>query len=291
MNYLFHLLTLISIYLLLSLSLNILVGYTGLLSMCHAAFFGVGAYISGILTLKFGLNFVGAFALATLGTAVVSLLVSLPSVRLKGDYFVLSTFAFQIIIFEVLYNWTSLTGGPYGLRGIPSPSLMGHLIDTPAKYFPFSAVVSGLSIFLIIVLLKAPFGRVLKAVREDEIAAQSLGKNVSLIKVKSFALSAAFAGLAGALLAHYITYISATSFTLEESIFILSIVLVGGAGNLRGPVVGTVLLLLIPEVLMFLGMPDTVAPNVRRMIYGVLLVCFVFFRPQGIAGEYRFEKA
>jgi len=290
MNYVFHLLTLISIYLLLALSLNILVGYTGLLSMCHAAFLGIGAYISAILTLKLGLNVVAAFALATLSTASVSLLVSFPTVRLKGDYFVLSTFAFQIIVFEILFNWTSLTGGPYGLRGIPRVSIFGQLVDTPAKYFVFSGVVSGLSILLIIVLLKAPFGRVLRAVRDDEIAAEAMGKNVSLVKVKSFAIAAACAGLAGALLAHYITYVSATSFTLQDSIFLLSIVLVGGAGNLRGPIVGTVLLLLIPELLLFLGMPDTVAPNVRRMIYGLLLVGFVFFRPQGIAGEYRFEK-
>ena len=290
MNYVFHLLTLISIYLLLALSLNILVGYTGLLSMCHAAFLGIGAYISAILTLKLGLNVVAAFALATLSTASVSLLVSFPTVRLKGDYFVLSTFAFQIIVFEILFNWTSLTGGPYGLRGIPRVSIFGQLVDTPAKYLVFSGVVSGLSILLIIVLLKAPFGRVLRAVRDDEIAAEAMGKNVSLVKVKSFAIAAACAGLAGALLAHYITYVSATSFTLQDSIFLLSIVLVGGAGNLRGPIVGTVLLLLIPELLLFLGMPDTVAPNVRRMIYGLLLVGFVFFRPQGIAGEYRFEK-
>lgn len=289
MNYFLHLLTLISIYLVLSQSLNILVGYTGLLSLCHAAFFGIGAYTSALLTMKLGVNPLVAYAGAALVSSAISLVVSIPSLRLRGDYFVLATFAFQIIAFEVLYNWTSLTGGPYGLREIPSPKLAGYTIDTPAGHFALSVVISGFSLLVIAALLRSPFGRVLKAVREDEVAAEALGKDVSRVKVKSFAVAGAFAGLAGALLAHYITYISATSFTLDESIFLLSIILVGGAGNFKGPIVGTVLLLLIPEILMFMGLPDTVAPNVRRMIYGALLIGFIFFRPQGIAGEYRFE--
>ena len=134
-----------------------------------------------------------------------------------------------------------------------------------------------------------PFGRVLKAIREDEIAAEALGKNITNFKVAAFAIAAGVAAISGALYAGYITYIDPTSFNLEESIFILSVVIIGGTGNLKGSVVGAISLVILPEALRFLGMPDTVAPNVQQMIYGGLLVGLMFFRPQGIVGEYQFE--
>lgn len=289
MNYIFHILTMINIYLILSLSLNILVGYSGLLSICHAAFYGIGAYISAILMTKLGINFFFALPIAIIGSMVLSLLVSIPSVRLKGDYFILTTFAFQIIVFDVLYNWVSLTKGPYGISGIPSPSFLGYLITGPVKYFFFSLIISILCFVFINIVLKAPFGQVLKAIREDETLAQALGKNVTKFKIQAFAVASALAAISGVLFAHYVTYIDPTSFTLDESIFLLSIVLIGGAGNIKGPISGTFLLLIIPEILRFLGIPDTIAPNIRQIIYGLLLVIFMYFRPQGIAGEYKFE--
>jgi len=279
----------INIYLILSLSLNILVGYSGLLSICHAAFYGIGAYISAILMTKLGINFFFALPIAIMGSMVLSLLVSIPSVRLKGDYFILTTFAFQIIVFDVLYNWVSLTKGPYGISGIPSPSFLGYLITGPVKYFFFSLIISILCFVFINIVLKAPFGQVLKAIREDETLAQALGKNVTKFKIQAFAVASALAAISGVLFAHYVTYIDPTSFTLDESIFLLSIVLIGGAGNIKGPISGTFLLLIIPEILRFLGIPDTIAPNIRQIIYGLLLVIFMYFRPQGIAGEYKFE--
>jgi len=289
MNYIFHILTMINIYLILSLSLNVLVGYSGLLSICHAAFYGIGAYISAILMTKLGINFFFALPIAIIGSMVLSLLVSIPSVRLKGDYFILTTFAFQIIVFDVFYNWVSLTKGPYGISGIPSPSFLGYLITGPIKYFFFSLIISILCFVFINIILEAPFGHVLKAIREDETLAQALGKNVTKFKIQAFAVASALAAISGVLFAHYVTYIDPTSFTLDESIFLLSIVLIGGAGNIKGPVFGTFLLLIIPEILRFLGIPDTIAPNIRQMIYGLLLIIFMYFRPQGIAGEYKFE--
>ncbi|RLI01262.1 branched-chain amino acid ABC transporter permease [Candidatus Bathyarchaeota archaeon] len=289
MNYIFHILTMINIYLILSLSLNILVGYSGLLSICHAAFYGIGAYISAILMTKLGINFFFALPIAIMGSMVLSLLVSIPSVRLKGDYFILTTFAFQIIVFDVLYNWVSLTKGPYGISGIPSPSFLGYLITGPVKYFFFSLIISILCFVFINIVLKAPFGQVLKAIREDETLAHALGKNVTKFKIQAFAVASALAAISGVLFAHYVTYIDPTSFTLDESIFLLSIVLIGGCGNIKGPIFGTFLLVIIPEILRFLGIPDTIAPNIRQIIYGLLLVIFMYFRPQGIAGEYKFE--
>lgn len=289
MNYLFHILIMINIYVILSFSLNILVGYTGLLSIAHAAFYGLGAYVSALAMTKLGLSFIIALPLSILTPVLLSLLVSLPSTRLKGDYFILTTFAFQIIVFDVLYNWTGLTQGPYGIRGIPAPSLLGLEINTLPSYFLFTLFFAVASYLFLRILLSAPFGQVLKAIREDELAAQALGKDVTRLKIKSFAIAAGLAGIAGSLFAHYITYIDPTSFALEESIFLLSIVLIGGSGNIKGPIVGAVLLLVIPEILRFLQIPDTVAPNIRQMIYGALLVSFMYFRPQGVAGEYKFE--
>jgi branched-chain amino acid transport system permease protein len=289
MNYLFHILTMINIYLILSLSLNILVGYTGLLSLCHAAFYGIGAYTSALLMTKLGINFFIALPIAIIGAMILSLFVSIPSIRLKGDYFLLTTIAFQIIIFYILYNWVSLTQGPYGIRGIPSPEVFGYSITGPIAYFFFSLVFTILCVCFITIILKAPFGQVLKAIREDEIFAQALGKNVTKFKIQAFAIAGGLAAISGALFAPYVTYIDPTSFTFDEAIFLLSIVLIGGAGNIKGPIVGTFLLLIIPEILRFLGIPDTIAPNIRQMIYGALLILFMYFRPQGIAGVYKFE--
>jgi branched-chain amino acid transport system permease protein len=279
----------INIYLILSLSLNILVGYTGLLSLCHAAFYGLGAYISAILMTKLGIDFFIALPIAIIGTMILSFIISVPSVRLKGDYFVLTTLAFQIIAFNVLYNWISLTQGPYGIRGIPPPQIFGYSIAGPSSYFVFSLVIALLCFGFITIVLKAPFGQVLRAIREDEISAQALGKNVTKFKIQAFAIASGLAAIAGVLFAHYVTYIDPTSFTFDEAIFLLSIVIIGGTGNIKGPLVGTFLLLIIPEILRFLGIPDTIAPNIRQMIYGALLILFMYFRPQGVAGEYKFE--
>ncbi|HSK71152.1 MAG TPA: branched-chain amino acid ABC transporter permease [Pyrinomonadaceae bacterium] len=289
MNYLLNILTIIAIYLILSQSLNILVGYTGLLSMSQAAFYGIGAYVSAILMTVAGVPFFVALPAAIITAMVLSLLVSVPSLRLKGDYFILTTFAFQLIVFEILYNWRSLTGGPDGIKRIPSPAVFGFVIDAPIEYFFFCLIATGLCFLFIRIILTSPFGQALKAIREDEIAAQTLGKNVAKIKIKAFAAASGLAAVAGVLFAHYVTYIDPTSFTLPESIFLLSIVLIGGAGNILGPIVGTVVLLLMPEILRFVGLPETAAPNIRQMIYGALLVLFMYFRPQGIAGEYKFR--
>jgi len=289
MNYLLHILVMINIYLVLSLSLNLLVGYTGLLSLCHAAFYGVGAYVSTLLMVKAGLNFFLALPLGILGAVLLSLVVAIPALRLKGDYFVLASLGFQVMVFTLLYNWTGLTRGPYGIPGIPRPSLFGWQVASLPAYFILSSVMAVLCMVLLWLMASSPFGRTLKAIREDEVAAEALGKNITHFKVLAFAIAGGIAAVAGALYAGYVTYIDPTSFTLLEAVFILSLVIIGGAGNIRGPILGAVLLIILPEILRFLRIPDTVAPNVRQMIYGALIVLLMRFRPQGIAGEYKFE--
>jgi branched-chain amino acid transport system permease protein len=289
MSYLWHLLVLINLYISLALALNLLAGYTGLLSLCHAAFYGIGAYATALLV-QAGWGFLPAVLAAVLLTAVLSLVVAIPSLRLRGDYFVLATLGFQIIVSTVLYNWTSLTRGPFGLSGIPVPSILGWEANSAPRYFVFSGLFTGLAGAVLWGLIESPFGRVLKAIREDELAAASLGKNVEQLKVTAFAISGGLAALSGGLFAGYMRFIDPTSFTLNESIFVLSIVIIGGAGSFVGPPVGAVLLVLLPEVLRALRMPEAVAASLRQVIYGLLLVLLMLHKPQGLLGDYQFDR-
>jgi len=289
MNYFFHILIMIAIYLILTLSLNLLMGFTGLFSLAHAAFYAIGAYISTLLMVKMGFNFFLTLPLAILGAMILAVIIAIPSLRLKGDYFLLSTLAFQIIVFSILYNWISLTRGPYGIPGIPKPRIFGFEF----KEIPQYLILAGSIALLISLIFKriyfSPFGRVLKSIREDEIVANALGKNTTKFKISAFIISGGLAAIAGSLYASYVTYIDPTSFTLDESIFIISIIIIGGAGNFKGPLIGTIIMIFLPEILRFLRIPDTIAANMRQIIYGLLLIIFMRIRPQGILGEYKFE--
>jgi len=289
LNYLVHILIMINIYLILGLSLNLLVGYAGMLSIAHAAFYGVGAYASTLLVMKAGFGFFPSVVAGMAAAMTLSLIIAYPSLRLKGDYFVLATIGFQVIVFSVLHNWVGLTRGPYGIPGIPHPRVFGYTFESLGSYLLLTAVLAGVALAALLALYTSPFGRVLKAIREDEIAAAALGKKVASYKIWAFLIASGIAAVSGALYAGYVTYIDPTSFTLFESIFILTIVLVGGAGNLRGPIIGVVFMMTLPEALRFLGVPDRIAPNMRQMIYGATLVALMVYRPRGIAGEYQFE--
>jgi len=284
-----HILIMINIYMILGWSINLLVGFAGLLTLAHAAFYGIGAYTVTLLMMKFHLNFFLALIIAIIFCGIASYIVAYPSLRLKGDYFVLATLGFQFIIFTILYNWISLTRGPYGIPGIPRPTIFGKEIYSLPSFFVFTAIISALTYLFIRVIYNSQFGLALKSLREDEIAASVLGKNVFKLKIYAFIIACGLTAISGGLFATYMSYIDPTSFTLDESIFILSIVLIGGAGNLRGPLIGAVFMVILPEILRFIGLPNTIAPNVRQMIYGVLLIILMRYRPSGIAGEYKFE--
>jgi len=290
MNYILHIIIMINIYIILTVSTNLLVGMTNLLSLGQAAFYGIGAYLAvwALMVLHFPL--IPAILLVMAGTALISLLIAYPTLRLRGDYFVLATLGFQLIIFTVLYNWVSVTRGPYGIPGIPSPELLGIVpISGLIPYLIFSLVMSLLTILIFYKLIHSPFGRVLKGIRDDEIAVLSLGRNDTAFKIWAFVISSAFIGIAGIIYATYVSYIDPTSFNLDEAIFILAAVLIGGTGNIRGPVVGAIFVVILPELLRFVGFPDAIAANLRQIIYGFSLIGFMFYRPQGLAGEYELK--
>lgn len=289
MEYLLHILVLIGIYTILSVSLNLIAGYTGLISIAHAAFYGVGAYVAALMALSLHSPFLVNIICAVVLCGLLGALVGIPSLRIRDDYFVIASFAFQVITFSVLNNWVSLTGGPMGLPGIPQPTIFGIQISSQVGYLLLVGVFSALTLWVTHRIVRSPFGRVLKAIREDEVFAQAAGKNVATYKVLVFVIGAGMAGVAGVIYAYYISFIDPTSFTVMESIFIISIVIIGGAGSLWGPVAGAVLLVLLPELLRSIGLPSPVAANLRQMIYGGLLIAFMMWRPRGLLGEYAFH--
>lgn len=290
MNYILHILILICIYIILSISLNLISGYAGLLSVAHAAFYGIGAYVVALLALNLGNYFLVNILCAMVLAGILGAIIAIPSLRIHDDYFVIATFGFQIIVFGVMNNWVSLTKGPLGIPGIPQPNLFGITISSHLQFFIFTGIFALLTFLFTKRLVNSPFGRVLKAIREDEIFAEALGKNVTKYKILVFVIGASIAAVAGGLYAWYITFIDPTSFTVQESIFILSIVIIGGTGNLWGSVLGAVVLITIPEILRFLGMPNAIAANVRQILYGGLLVLFMLYRPQGLLGEFAFKR-
>lgn len=289
MEYLLHILVITGIYIILTLSLNLVVGYTGLPALGHAAFSCVGAYTSSLLALNLGLSpwlglLIGACVAALLGVVV-----GFPSLRLKGDYLALATFGTGVIVYSIAKNWVSVTRGPMGLPGIPGFSVFGLQLSEIWSYLILVTVFVLLTYFVIWRVVNSPFGRILRGIREDEIATLAMGKNVDRHKILVFVIGAFFAGIAGSLYAHYITFIDPSSFTVMESITILLMVVFGGMGSLSGAFVGAAILVIFPELLRFLGMPSSVAAPLRQMIYGLLLILLMLKRPQGILGRYRFR--
>lgn len=289
MEYFLHILTLAGIYIILTLSLNLLVGYTGLPALGHIAFACVGAYTSSLLALNYGVSPWLGLPLGAFLAALTGVVIALPSLRLKGDYLALATFGFGIIVYSVSKNWVGLTRGPMGLPGIPKFAFFGFELQPTWSYLLLVALFAALTAFVIGRVVNSPFGRVLVSIREDEIASLSIGKNVNRYKLIAFVIGAFFAGIAGSLYAHYITFIDPSSFTAMESISVLLMVVFGGMGSIRGSFIGALALVVLPEMLRFLGMPSSVAAPLRQMIYGLLLVVLMLKRPQGLIGQYRFR--
>jgi branched-chain amino acid transport system permease protein len=230
---------------------------------------------------------------------VLSLAVSLPAWRFRGDFFVMISLAVQTLLFSLFYNWSNpnaavgtwenLTNGPFGIAGIPKPAIFGLQLQSIASIALLALIMAGLCGFVGWLLLHSPWGRLLQVLRDDELAARGLGKNTRLAKVQAFAVASGMVAVGGAIYAAYVGYIDPSAGNLEQSVLFLCMVIVGGVGNFRGPLVGALILLLLPEGLRFLAIPDAIAANIRLMLYGVLLVVMMHFRPQGLAGDYRIE--
>ncbi|WP_423797940.1 branched-chain amino acid ABC transporter permease [Neobacillus sp. SAB-20_R2A] len=283
-DYIINLGVITGIWVILTLGLNIIMGYGGQVNIAQGALYGVGAYASAILTVKIQFPFILSLFLSGLIAAAIGLIFGYLTLRTAGLYFTVTTLGLGIIFHDIFLNWLGLTGGPMGFPGIsrPGPINLGFLeIDfyntLPFYYLVFILVIA--TFILLNIFIKSPFGKILVSIREDEMLARSMGINVVSYKLIGFVLSSFFAGVAGSLYAHYIGFISPESFNLfASSLQAFVIVTVGGAGFMYGPVVGAILLTGLPELL-------RMAPEFKGLIYGILLLLVNLFMPEGIVGR------
>ncbi len=276
------------IYVILSTSLNLPLGYMGQFSVAHGAFYGIGAYAGTLLAVSLHMPFLIEVLIAALIAAAFGAAIAYPTLNLKGDYLALATFAFAVICYSVLNNWESLTRGPLGIPGIPYVKIFGITFKSLASYSLLVLIFVVITIWVINRVVKSSFGLVLTAIREDETATLAIGKNVAKFKIITFAIGSFFAGIAGVLLSHHLRFIDPSSFALAESFLILSMVIFGGMGTIKGGVVGAVIMVVLPELLRYLGLPNIIAGHMRQMIFGALLVIVILRRPQGILGKREF---
>ncbi|MEW6244335.1 MAG: branched-chain amino acid ABC transporter permease [Bacillota bacterium] len=272
-----HLAVMGCIYSLLASSLNLIVGYTGQLSLGHAAFYGVGAYTSALLTLRLGWPVWAGMLGATVLAGVFGVLLGTPTLRLKGSYLVIATLGFGEIVRLVLLNWMSLTRGPMGLTGI---TRLAPWAVTKAHYFWVYFPIAVVVVMLLNQLVNSRTGRALKAIREDQVAAEVMGINLAFYKVLAFTVGAVIAGLAGSLYVHYVTFVSPDSFPVAESIQILVMVIVGGMGTIAGPIIGAFGIVFLLETMRALA-------EYRMVIYGITLFVVIVLMPDGLMGAVR----
>jgi ABC-type branched-subunit amino acid transport system ATPase component/ABC-type branched-subunit amino acid transport system permease subunit len=286
MDYLYHIAVLILLYAVLVQSLNLIMGYVGVISMCHAVFSAIGAYCAAIISVNLGWNFLVGTAAGFVLAAVVGALLALPSLRVRDEYLIVFTVGFQMVVFEFMLTARGVTRGQGGIPGIPVAELLGISFGTPQRFIPL-LLVAGVCCFSVVWrVTHSPFGRVLKAIREDESACRALGKNTLMFKVLVFSLAGGLAAITGSLTAHYVSFISPFSFTIEVSVFIIVMVVLGGEASFWGPLMGAFILVGITEGLRFVPGASSYIDALREVLYGAILMFLMIFRPQGILPEH-----
>ena len=283
-NYGVYLMTLLCVYLMSAMGLNLVVGYAGQMSIGQAAFFGIGAYHVAIL-MKLGLPFFAVLPLAGASCFIIGLLLGFPALRVQHHYLAFATLGFNVLIYLVLRNEQSWTGGTFGLSGIPRPSLFGYELNGSLAFFYFVYASTVVLALLLAWLLRSPWGRAFAALRDNPIRAESLGVNITAYTLLAFAIGAACGGVGGAYYAALVQYIEPTAFNVSASLMLLLAVIVGGSGRFFGPLVGTVVIVLLPEWLRF-------AENWYLMVFGFAVVALMIWLPGGVLSlPERFRKA
>jgi branched-chain amino acid transport system permease protein len=273
-----HILTVIAIYAIMSLGLNLITGFTGILTFAQAAFAGVGGYATALLLMKTGTPYVFTLVIAFLAAGAAGLILGLSTVRAGGLYFSVITIGFNEIFRLVATNWGSVTGGATGLVGVPLPNFLGWDLNTPRQLFYFSLLMAAFTYVVLTLVVNSRFGQAIKAIRDDPIAAGSSGINVRFYSIASFVLGTAFAGLAGNLIAVFMTTISPTNFNTDASMLVVVMNVVGGLGSLPGAVLGTALLTVATEALRSIY-------RFRLLLIGVLMIVMPIWRRGGILGH------
>lgn len=286
-NLLLLVLVTLGLYVILSLSLNLIAGYTGLLSLCHAAFYGIGAYATAIILTKLHLSFWITLPLAGCIAALFGCIIGLPTLRLKGDYLAIATLGFAEIIKNILTNWDALTGGPRGISDIPAPTIFSFHFN-PFNKFQYLILIWIFVLLTYLILrriMRSRFGRALEAIREDEIAASAMGIDATKYKIMSFSIGAFFAGIAGSLFAVFIPVVVPGGFDFMLSVNLLCMVVLGGMGNHLGAILGAAIIYVASMLPQLTGYSSVISPQVNQILFGLLLVIMMIYRPQGILGR------
>ena len=281
MEYIYTLLILIGLNTIMAASFNLIIGFGGLISVAHPIFFALSAYCSAILNLKFGLPIPVCILAGTLFATALSLTLSLPSLRVSGDYLLIASIGFQLGFVEVIKN-VEMAGAASGLTGINS------LFSGEYRSLSFVAVVTISAVFVVWLVHRmthGDYGRAIQAMRDDEECFLSLGRNAMAIKLTIFAVGSGIAGLAGALYAHYFQFLTPEQFGIVQSSLILTMVVVGGMGTTAGPIVGALLLTALPQAITFLNLQPSIMAPIQGMIYTALVILFLFLRPAGLVGR------
>ena len=281
-------LTFILIYAIVGLGLMVLAGFTGLFSIGHAAFLGVGAYTQAVLT-NMGVPFPIALLAAGALSAAVGVVVGLPALRVKGIYLGIATLSVAFIVQEVLARWESVTGGNAGIH-VKQPDLFGWKLTTGNEFYFLCLLITAVATLAILNLMRSPTGRAFVAIRDSEISAQSMGIHLARYKTLSFAISATLAGIGGALYAHKLSFISPDQFDILQSIDLLLMVVVGGLGFVHGAFLGAIFLISMPQIINLTKgyLPEAIgqAPGLQSFVYGAVLIAFVLFEPLGLYGRW-----
>ena len=285
--YYLNVVNIIGLNTLIVVGLNLLIGYAGQISLGHAAFYGLGAYLSGILTVSYHFSPWTAMGLALMVTGLLALLIGIPSLKLHGHYLVMATLGFNIIVNIIMIQWDQVTGGPSGFPGIPNLKIGALVFDSDQKMYYLIWFFTFMGITLALNLVQSRVGRALRALHGSEVAAGSLGVKTEVYKVKVFVLSALYASLAGSLYAHYLTFISPKTFDIFFSVELVTMVIVGGMGSIWGTLFGTSFITPLPVMLHFFD-------EYKDIFYGLILVFILIFLPEGVAialrNRYRSRK-
>lgn len=284
MPYLIHNATLALIYVIVALSYALPVGYGGMLNLGHVGLLGVGAYAAAVLAVH-GVPFFLALLAAAAITGAVGFLIALPARRIRGDYYALMTLGFTFVANAVFLNWVRVTEGPFGITGIPRPDGFA----SPPLFLLLVAVAAMLTFLFVRRIVRSRFGKALEAVRDDPTVAESLGKPTGRLRIVSLLVSAILVGVAGALLAYFIQFINPQVFWLDNVVWIIAALVIGGLASLRGAVIGMLLLFMLLEAIRFLPIPPALVGSMRLAVFALALLLVVMFKPKGLFGRAQLE--
>jgi branched-chain amino acid transport system permease protein len=285
-TFVFTELIIMAIYVVLASSFDLIIGRGGMFSIAHAAFFALGAYVTAQVNLLLGVPILLAWLVGIVVCAILSLLLGLMALRVTSDYLIIASFGLLTVVLAFLSNGPQeLTGGTVGISGIPAPIIFGYQIGSLSDFTVLFLVLDVIVVALLVYLVRSPFGRSLAAIRDNTSAAESLGKKPNTSKLWVFSIAGGFAGLAGAMYASYIGYISPDAFGQSVNTLIFAMVFVGGAGSVVGAVIGAIILTWIPALLTLVALPPELLGFIEQAAYGAILVLIVVLLPGGIAGS------